>query len=204
LLAGWWKVDNSSFCDGSARYYMDCNDQCGGCGCGGNGVCSGSCSGVNCSCRACGNRKDGCTHFRYGNCNNQIRCVGPIVCRLVTCSKPWELEPTCTTAQRTDGNTRFHHRPCLEVPIETRIAIVGVAGGYRISGRVHPDDLDDAARLVVFADRAPIGSVDGIAANGTFDVTILHPPGSFEICVYAQTASGEFIRLTCDIVERTS
>ena len=30
-----------------------------------------------CQCRSCGNRKDGCTVFRYGNCNNDVACVGP-------------------------------------------------------------------------------------------------------------------------------
>lgn len=112
LLAGWWKVDNSSYCNGSARYYMDCNKQSPACRCGSSGVCSGS--DTTCQCRSCGNRKDGCTVFRYGNCNNQVACVGPIMCRVVTCRKPWELEPTCTTVARTDDNTRFHHRACLE------------------------------------------------------------------------------------------
>lgn len=113
ILAGWWKVDNSSYCDGAARYYMDCNKRVS-CGCGSSGVCKdGS---TTCQCRACGNRKDGCTMFRYGNCNNDVSCVGPIMCRVVTCTKPWEIDPGCTTVSRTDNNTRFHHRPCLEPP----------------------------------------------------------------------------------------
>jgi len=37
LLAGWWKVDGSSFCFGTARYYMDCNKASPGCRCGGSG-----------------------------------------------------------------------------------------------------------------------------------------------------------------------
>ena len=114
LLAGWWKVDNSSFCSGSARYYMDCNKRSPNCGCGSSGVCRGS--DTTCQCRGCGNRKDGCTAFRYGNCNNDVKCVGPIMCRVVTCTKPWEIDPGCTTVARTDNNTRSHHRPCLEAP----------------------------------------------------------------------------------------
>ncbi len=112
LLAGWWKVDNSDFCDGAARYYMDCNKQSPACGCGSSGVCRGT--DTTCQCRSCGNRKDGCTVFRYGNCNNDVACVGPIMCRVVTCTKPWEIDPGCTTVPRTDNNTRYHHRPCLE------------------------------------------------------------------------------------------
>ncbi len=112
LLAGWWKVDNSSYCNGAARYYMDCNKESPACRCGSSGVCRGS--DTTCQCRSCGNRKDGCTVFRYGNCNNQVACVGPIMCRVVTCTKPWELEPSCTTVARTDNNTRYHHRACLE------------------------------------------------------------------------------------------
>lgn len=116
LLAGWWKVDNSTYCNGAARYYMDCNKRSPACRCGSSGVCRGS--DTTCQCRSCGNRKDGCTTFRYGNCNNQVACVGPIMCRVVTCTKPWEIEPTCTTVSRTDNNTRWHHRACLEPPPE--------------------------------------------------------------------------------------
>ena len=125
LLAGWWKVDNSSYCNGAARYYMDCNKESPACRCGSAGVCRGS--DTTCQCRSCGNRKDGCTVFRYGNCNNQVACVGPIMCRVVTCTKPWELEPTCTTVARTDNNTRWHHRACLEPvrePTEGELAFV--------------------------------------------------------------------------------
>jgi hypothetical protein len=125
LLAGWWKVDNSSYCNGAARYYMDCNKESPACQCGSAGVCRGS--DTTCQCRSCGNRKDGCTVFRYGNCNNQVACVGPIMCRVVTCTKPWELEPSCTTVARTDNNTRYHHRACLEPvrdPTPAEIAFV--------------------------------------------------------------------------------
>ena len=73
LLGGWWKVDGSGFCNGP-RYYMDCNAPCGGCGCGGSGVCSGGCSGTGCGCALgdCNNRKAGCIGFRYGQCNQQV------------------------------------------------------------------------------------------------------------------------------------
>lgn len=119
LTAGWWKADGSGFCDvngvSNPRYYLDCNSSCGGCGCGSSGVCSGTCSGTPCGCAGgdCSNRKAGCTHFRYGQCNQAVACVGPIVCRVVTCTPPWELDPACTRTVLTDNNTRFHDRPCL-------------------------------------------------------------------------------------------
>jgi hypothetical protein len=117
VTGGWWKVDGSSFCGGQARYYMDCHRTCGSCGCGGSGLCSGSCNGTPCGCGngRCDHRKAGCTHFRYGNCSNHLACVGPIVCRVVTCTEPWKIEPSCSSsAVRTDNNTRNHNRPCLQ------------------------------------------------------------------------------------------
>lgn len=128
IFAGWWKADGSGFCNvggtGRPRYYLDCNSQCGGCGCGGSGVCSGSCNGTRCGCAngSCGNRKAGCTHFRYGQCNQNVPCVGPIVCRVVTCTPPWQLDAACSTAVLTDNNTRFHDRPCLHEPT-TRVGV---------------------------------------------------------------------------------
>lgn len=136
-LGGWWKVDGSHFCGGGPRYYLDCNAGCGGCGCGSNGICSGACSGTGCGCANgdCNNRKTGCTGFRYGQCNQGIRCLGPIVCRVVTCTEPWRLDGTCTTAARTDNATRYHSRPCLEVDAVGSLDWVTVVpGGVRISG----------------------------------------------------------------------
>ena len=118
LLAGWWKVDRSDFCFGTARYYMDCNRASPRCRCGGSGSCQDDAS--QCGCRSCQSRKDSCTVFRYGNCNNQVACVGPIVCRVVTCTRPWEIEPTCSQVPRTDERTRNHHRPCLERDADAR------------------------------------------------------------------------------------
>ncbi len=122
--AGWWKVDGSSFCTSTGvpgpRYYLDCNAiPSGPCGSGGVTRATDMCD---CSCADgdCGNRKACCTAFRYGQCNQAISCLGPIVCRVVTCTPPWRFDPTCTTATATDNNTRFHHRPCLDRPTPTR------------------------------------------------------------------------------------
>jgi hypothetical protein len=121
VTGGWWKVDSSSYCASGGvarpRYYLDCHNRCGSCGCTG-GVCSGACSGTHCGCAngSCANRKAGCTRFRYGQCNAGIPCLGPIVCRVVTCTPPWQIDAACSSATLTDNNTRWHHRPCLEQP----------------------------------------------------------------------------------------
>ena len=77
VTGGWWKVDGSHFCGGAPRYYLDCNAQCGGCGCGSKGICDGSCSGTGCGCANgdCNNWKAGCNKFRYGQCNQHIECL---------------------------------------------------------------------------------------------------------------------------------
>jgi hypothetical protein len=83
-----------------------------------------------------------CTAFRYGQCNQQMPCVGPILCRVVTCSPPWTVEPTCTTTVATDNYTRTHDAPCLHgAPISGTLPVVVAQGRwYRGLDRVnHPD-----------------------------------------------------------------
>lgn len=119
LVAGWWKADGSGFCDlGGApqpRYYLDCNRVCDdGCGCGASGICATECTDANCRClEGCGSQSVDCTRFRYGQCNQNVECVGEIACRVVTCVPPWEWDPTCTNTSATDNQTAFHDRPCL-------------------------------------------------------------------------------------------
>lgn len=117
VTAGWWKADQNSFCGGSARYYVDCNAECGSCGCGPSGICGSTC--WNCQCRCnddpttCDHRRVCCNEFRYGNCNQDIACVGPVVCRVVSCVPPWKWEPGCTTVSATANQTGLHTAPCL-------------------------------------------------------------------------------------------
>ncbi|MFT7473449.1 MAG: hypothetical protein ACI81L_000364 [Verrucomicrobiales bacterium] len=125
--AGWWKVDGSSFCTASGapgpRYYLDCNAiPSGPCGSSSVTTLTDQCD-CTCADGNCGNRKACCTAFRYGQCNQAISCIGPIVCRVVTCTPPWRFDPTCTTATATDNNTRWHNRPCLERPTPDRGAL---------------------------------------------------------------------------------
>ena len=93
--AGWWKNDGSAFCGGRPRFILDCNALCGGCGCGPGGICDGGCHpdwGCHCGSGSCDQRRVACNRFRYGQCHQEIPCVGPVVCRVATCTPPWESE----------------------------------------------------------------------------------------------------------------
>ncbi|MDQ6837938.1 MAG: hypothetical protein M3137_06270 [Actinomycetota bacterium] len=124
FAGGWWKADGSGFCCGGPRYYVDCNAACG--------------SGWTCGCErssaTCDNRLIACNQFRYGQCHQEISCYGPVVCRLVTCTPPWEYDPSCSTSSATDDNTVSHTAPCLPgncpSPIIMRYYDLGGPGSY--------------------------------------------------------------------------
>jgi hypothetical protein len=115
MVAGWWRAEGNKFCDGNSRYYMDCNASECSCGCGASGTCSHTCTGFDCRCSHdnCSERKTGCTRFRYGQCNNQESCLGPIVCRVVTCIPPWEWDSSCRTTDAVAQSTYNHDAPGL-------------------------------------------------------------------------------------------
>lgn len=102
FAAGWWKADNSGLCCGNgARYYIDCNAQCGqACDC-------------RCASGSCDERKVCCNVFRYGQCHQEIACYGPIVCRVVSCNPPWTFDDTCSRDVLVDNATAQHSAPCL-------------------------------------------------------------------------------------------
>ncbi len=115
VMGGWWMADNSSFC-GGPRYYMDCNATCSctdGCG-NGFGFCDPGCDGTNCGCgsNGCDSYLTGCLQFRYGQCNQDVDCLGRIVCRVVACVPPWQVDPSCTTAVAVDNSTAEQDEPC--------------------------------------------------------------------------------------------
>jgi putative cell wall-binding protein len=115
-VAGWWKVDSTSFCPDEngrpgTRFYIDCNRLP-------SASCSARCSGDACDSRAvCRN------NFRYGQCNQQIRGITQVVCRVVTCAPPWEYDATCTTTVRTDSRTESHNSPYLAPRRASRIRL---------------------------------------------------------------------------------
>lgn len=214
IIGGWWKVDGSGFCGGKARYYMDCHEPCGGCSCGSGGICSGSCNGTNCGCANgnCSHRKAGCTHFRYGNCNNQTSCLGPILCRVVTCTAPWQIDSRCSTAVRVDEGTRKHNSPCLHSGVDPTgfvDSVTAVPGAIRIRGWVADLDAPGTSPNIHTY-------IDGNFAGGTkatnsrpdvkrvlktttdklgFDQTYQVSPGSHRICVYGINIGGGRNRL---------
>lgn len=217
IIGGWWKVDGSQFCGGGARYYMDCHNTCDGCGCGGSGICSGSCNGTECSCgnHDCNNRKAGCTHFRYGNCNNQNSCIGPIICRVVTCTVPWEIDTGCSTAVRIDNATRYHDAPCLHSgvdPVGFVDDVSATPGTITTRGwALDLDTPDTSVWIHTYIDGAFAGAsratrrrrdVQNVYNTGTarlgFQETFEAEPGTHRVCVYAiNTAQGNNRLISC-------
>jgi hypothetical protein len=217
VVAGWWKVDGSNFCGGSARYYMDCNASCGSCGCTSAGVCAGSCSGTSCGCAFgdCNNRRAGCVQFRYGQCNQQITCVGPIICRLVSCIPPWEIDASCTRTVAVDEATRFHDAPCLHGGRGSIDVLTLDKGTLRLQGwALDPNStsplqlrilVDGQLAATAVADRSRSDLVKffpGAGPNHGFDVTISTTPGAHTIEIYGlQThPAGDIVRLTASTI----
>ncbi len=129
FAAGWWKADNSGLCCGNAaRYYIDCNLQCG----------------QQCQCRcasgSCDERKVCCNVFRYGQCHQEIACYGPIVCRVVSCNPPWTFDDSCTRDVLVDNSTAQHSAPCLAsgMPAAGDPAPSGAAYRPRHQPPLHP------------------------------------------------------------------
>ena len=187
-MGGWWVADNSSYC-GGPRYYMDCNATCScdsGCG-GGFPFCETGCDGTGCGCGplGCDSYLTGCLQFRYGQCNQDVACMGRIVCRVVACVPPWTVDPTCTTAVAVDNGTAEQNEPCwttappapLCTSPATNCQVVGMVpsadgGGYAVLtafGRLFgygdfPND-GDASALAL---DAPIVGVATCKTGGYF------------------------------------
>jgi hypothetical protein len=122
FAGGWWKADGSAYCcSGSQRrprYIIDCHGRCT-CGCGSGHFCADSCRTCRCRCAdngTCDQRKTCCNNFRYGQCHQEISCSGPVACRMVTCTPPYELYDSCGSSSATDNRTVTHNAPCLGEP----------------------------------------------------------------------------------------
>lgn len=209
VYGGWWRVSGSNYCGGSNRYYLDCHNPCDGCGCGASGICSGSCNGTACGCAlgSCKNRKAGCTHFRYGQCNQQKKCVGPIICRVITCTPPWQLDPTCSTSIRTDEATRNHNRQCLtetgSVPLGGLDVVDGQPSTIRVRGWAIDPDTIDPINVTIYVNgnlvtstladktRSDVGAAyRGYGSEHGFDVSFASTIGTKEVCAYAVNQGG--------------
>ena len=135
LVGGWWKSDGSGFCCGGARYYIDCHSYCS-CGCSGRSTfCGEGCRACSCGCGPagqCDQRKVCCNEFRYGQCHQDVRCTGPVWCRVVTCTPPWRIPAwDCSTTSATDQRTGSHSAPSLQdcTAIGSRYTALGGQGG---------------------------------------------------------------------------
>ncbi len=136
IAAGWWKADGASLCGGTARYIVDCNATCARCTTPGAraGICASGC--WSCGCTggpkgSCDQRKNCCNAFRYGQCNTQVRQVGGVQCRVVSCTPPWTWED-CSTAPATDNRTRDHNSDYLPTawsPLQARAKALGDQAG---------------------------------------------------------------------------
>ena len=113
IAAGWWKMDGASLCGGGSRYIIDCNASCSRCSTAGSrpGICAKSCQSCGCTCgptSSCDQRRVCCNDFRYGQCNTQVRQVGAVQCRVVSCTPPWRFE-NCSTSPAVDQRTVDHN-----------------------------------------------------------------------------------------------
>ena len=131
------------------------------------------------------------------------------MCRLVTCTPPWILDPACGTSSRTDNNTRFHDRPCLDEPFGGVELIADVGGAIRVTGwAINPAD-PFPTEVRVFANgglvavtaaserRPDVGfAYPHYGTDRGFDVTVVVSPGEQLVCVYAisnRTGVGRFL-----------
>ncbi len=132
FAGGWWKADGSIYCAGP-RYYIDCQGECSGCGCGGGSFCPG-CDSLTCACAegSCDNYHIGCAEFRYGQCNQQISCSGRIACRVVSCTPPWMIDPTCTNVAQTDDTTADQNAACLQEESVTPEDIANITASVQL------------------------------------------------------------------------
>jgi hypothetical protein len=131
FAGGWWKADGASLCGGKARYYVDCQGECTHCGCGGGAFCAPHCLNCHSHCAqgACDKRHVCHNVFRYGQCERDRHCSGPVLCRAISCTPPWKWLD-CSDASATDNNTRTHSASCLPQwgHIEKRYTALGSQG----------------------------------------------------------------------------
>jgi uncharacterized protein with LGFP repeats len=102
----------------------------------------------------CDQRRYCCNVFRYGQCHLEIPGVTPVVCRVITCTPPWEWDPACGTSARTDNRTGSHTAPCLPGPGASAITIkyqdLGMRGSPLGEQTSVEEDAPGGGRRVLF------------------------------------------------------
>ena len=187
VMGGWWMADNSSYC-GGPRYYMDCNSTCScdtGCG-GGFPYCAPGCDHTGCGCGAqgCDSYLTGCLQFRYGQCNQNVPCMGRIVCRVVACVPPWQVDPSCTTAVAVDNATAEQNEACWTpappappcASAATNCQVVGLAvsadgNGYGV--------LTSFGRLFTYGDFPSEGDASELQLDAPIVAVAMCPGGGY-------------------------
>ena len=166
---------------------MDCNATCHcdtGCG---NGwpFCETGCDGVGCGCGpgGCNSWATGCFQFRYGQCNQNVACMGRIVCRVVACIPPWEIDASCTTTSAQDQSTAEQDAPCWSPGVPppcnspaTNCQVIGIAAspdgnGYAI--------LTSFGRLLAYGDFDAVGDESGASLNLPIAAMAARPGGGY-------------------------
>ena len=196
FIGGWWKADNSSFCGGNARYYIDCNAYRDG-----RYTC-------HCNTTTCDQRRVACNQFRYGQCNTQIPWsqTGPVLCRVVSCTPPWvQYGGTCSSSSATDNNTATHSAPCLtgKVPVGAVEDISTSGNTVHIKGWAYdPDSASTSISVSIYVDgkglmgihaslpRSDVNSSRHITGNHGFEVRFTAPAGQHTYTVYAMNIKG--------------
>ncbi len=190
FIGGWWKADNSSFCGGNARYYIDCNAYRDG-----HYTC-------HCNTTTCDQRRVACNQFRYGQCNTQIPWsnTGPVLCRVVSCTPPWvQFGGTCSSSSATDNNTATHSAPCLTGrPIGVVDQISSTGNTVHISGWAYdPDSPSTSINVAIYADghglmgvhaslpRPDVNSSRHITGNHGFSASFTASSGRHTYTVFA-------------------
>lgn len=129
------------------------------------------------------------------------------MCRAISCTPPWQLEPTCTTSLRTDEATRHHHRSCLtesgSVPLGSLDVVNSKPGTIRVRGWAIDPDVFDPIDVLIQVNGSAVTSVtadeprpDVGAAYGSygdehgFDVSFPSTIGTKEVCAYAVNNGG--------------
>ncbi|HTZ45918.1 MAG TPA: hypothetical protein VMB79_18805 [Jatrophihabitans sp.] len=190
FVGGWWKADQSSFCGGNARYYIDCNAYRDG---------HYSC---HCNTTTCDQRRVACNQFRYGQCNTQIPWsnTGPVLCRVVSCTPPWvQYGGTCSSSSATDNNTATHSAPCLTgAPIGHVDQISSTGNTVTVSGWAYdPDSPSTSLKIAIYADghglmgitanqpRPDVDSARHITGNHGFKASFTATSGHHTYTVFA-------------------
>jgi uncharacterized protein with LGFP repeats len=92
--------------------------------------------------------------FRYGQCHTEVAGVTPVVCRVITCTPPWQWDPSCSSSPRTDNRTGRHTAPCLPGPGASAITLkyqdLGMAGGPLGNQVTVEEDAAGGGRRVTF------------------------------------------------------